>query len=70
MISGQPTPDKPHFLQRQPRGPLEPASTAEITPLVAAHSWHDGIAFFPECQECQTAKAEGRYPHWFPAQQN
>jgi hypothetical protein len=57
-------PDKPHLIDRG-RG-LEPASTGEIAAAVQAHAWHNGIAFFSSCAECQKAKERGDYPHWFP----
>lgn len=52
---------KPHFIDGKP------ASTQEIVPVVLPHATHDGIAFFASCQDCQDAKANGRYPHWFSA---
>jgi len=58
--------ERPHLLQREADGPLERVSTDEIMPLVVAHSFHDGIAFFPECHDCQIARDAGKYPHWFP----
>lgn len=39
--------DKPHSIDGKP------ASTEEIVPVVAQHAVHQGIAFFPDCPECQ-----------------
>ena len=59
--------DRPHAIDRG-RG-LEPASTEEIAPLVRQHAVHDGIAYFPACEECVKARRAGRYPQWFPPAQ-
>lgn len=59
---------QPHFLQREPDGPLESVSTEEIASLVVAHAFHDGIAYFSNCPDCLLAREAGLYPNWFPLQ--
>lgn len=56
--------ERPHYIDWG-NGP-EPASTEEIAPIIVQHRNHNGIACFPDCSECQAARARGEYEHWFP----
>lgn len=62
------TTDKPHFIDRG-QG-LEPASTEEVAAVIVQHAAHDRIAYFPDCPECQAARARGDYPRWFPEEES